>query len=201
MGGPRPPASSGGRVTISAGSAVVTLPAQVQVSGLLVGADGAPLPNVPVSLQFEGSKGWITIAKLTTGADGTYSGPMPVNRNGRVRAHFGGPQPTSSPPLRVTVVPALTAKASSRRVKAGRTVRVSVAVAPHRPRVLLALARQTTDGRFVPAGTVRAKVRGRTATATIRLRKPGLYRIIAQAPADARAASARAPWVMVRAVR
>jgi hypothetical protein len=98
-------------------------------------------------------------------------------------------------------VPEVKAKASARRIKAGHSVRVAVAVAPHRPRILLALARQTKDGRFVPAGTVRAKVRGRTATATVRLRRPGLYRIIAQAPADTRAASARAPWVMVRAVR
>jgi hypothetical protein len=201
MGGPRPVTTGGGRVTFGAASTVVTLPAQAQVSGKLVGADGSPLPDVPVSLQFEGSKGWITVARLTTGADGGYSGAMPVNRNGRVRARFGGSKPTSSPPLRVTVVPALTARASSRRVKAGQTVRIAVAAAPHRPRVLLALARQAKDGSFVPAGTVRAKVRGRTATAAIRLRRPGLYRIVAQAPADARAASAKAPWVLVRAVR
>jgi hypothetical protein len=201
MGGPLPATSSGGRVTFRAGSAVVTLPAKVDVSGTLVGGDGTPLPNVPVSLQFEGSKGWITVARLRTGADGGYSGQMPVNRNGRVRAHFGGSQPASSPPLRVTVVPAITAKASSRRVKAGRSVHVSVALAPHRPRVLLTLARQAKDGTFVPMGTVRAKVRGRRATANIRLRRPGLYRIIAEAPADTRAASARAAWVMVRAVR
>jgi hypothetical protein len=126
---------------------------------------------------------------------------MPVNRNGRVRAHFGGAQTANSPPLRVTVVPAVNARASARRVKAGRSVRVSVAVAPHRPRVLLALARQGGDGRFIPVGTVRARVTGRTAAATIRLRRPGLYRIIAQAPADTRASSARSAWVLVRAIR
>jgi hypothetical protein len=201
MGGPQPLTGSAGRVTLGAASSVVTPPAQVQVSGVLIGSDGAPLPNVPVALQFEGSKGWITVARLTTGADGAYGGGMPVNRNGRVRAHFGGTQPTSSTPLPVTVVPGLAAKASARRVKAGRSVRISVTVAPQRPRVLLALARQARDGSFIPAGTVRAKVRGRTAAATIRLPRPGLYRIVAQAPADARAASARAPWVLVRAVR
>jgi hypothetical protein len=201
MGGPLPLTDSGGRVTFKAGSAVVTLPARVEVSGQLVDPNGAPLGNVPVSLQFEGSKGWITVGRLTTAGDGTYAGQMPVNRNGRVRAHFGGAQPTNSPPLRVTVVPSISAKASSRRVKAGGTVRVSVTVAPQRPRVVLALARQAKDGSFVPVGTVRAKVHGHMAAATIRLRKPGLYRIIAQAPADARASSARAPWVLVRAIR
>jgi N-acetylmuramoyl-L-alanine amidase-like protein len=201
MGGPLPLTNSGGRVTFKAGSAVVTLPAQVDVSGQLVDANGAALGNVPVSLQFQASKGWITVGRLTTAADGTYSGQMPVNRNGSVRAHFGGAQPTNSPPLRVTVVPSVVAKTSSRRIRAGRTMRVSVALAPHRPRVVLALARQAKDGSFVPVGTVRAKVSGRTAAATVRLRRPGLYRIIAEAPADARAASARAPWVLVRAIR
>jgi hypothetical protein len=35
----------------------------------------------------------------------------------------------------------------------------------------------------------------------VTLRRPGLYRIIAQAPADKSAAAAVAPWVFVRAVR
>jgi hypothetical protein len=201
MGGPLPLTNSGGRVTFKAGSAVVTLPAEVDVSGQLVDPSGAALANVPVSLQFEGSKGWITVARLTTAADGTYTGQMPVNRNGRVRAHFGGAQPTNSPPLRVSVVPSVAAKASRRRIKAGSTVRVSVQVAPQRPRITLALARQAKDGTFVPVGTVRAKVHGKGAAATIRLRKPGLYRIVAMAPADTRASSGRSPWVLVRAIR
>ena len=37
--------------------------------------------------------------------------------------------------------------------------------------------------------------------ATVRLRRPGLYRIVALAPADQRAEAASAPWVFVRAVR
>src|SRR3954452_22875684 len=201
MGGPRP---QGGlpRLTLAAASTRVALPAEAQVSGALVGPDGAPMGGMGVSLQVEGSKRWVTIARATTGADGHFAATMPVHRNGRVRAHFGGHSghPATSTPVRVAVVPSLTAKASARRVKAGRSVGVSVAVAPHRSRVVLAIARQLPSGRFAPVGAVRARVRGGRGRALVTLKRPGLYRIIAQAPADRSAAAAAAPWVFVRAV-
>ena len=103
--------------------------------------------------------------------------------------------------MRVSVIPALSAQASARRVRAGGAVRVAVAVSPYRPRVVLAVARQLPGGQFVPVGTVRSRVRGGRGQATVRLRRPGLYRIVALAPADQRAEAASAPWVFVRAVR
>jgi len=199
-GGPQAP-SGQARLTLATISTRVSAPAEAQVSGVLVAADGAPLAGRAVSLQVEGSTAWVTVARVTTGDDGSFAGTMPVNRNGRIRAHYGrGSKPVISTPLRMTVVPSLKARVA-RRIKAGSSVRVSIDVAPRRPRVVLALARQRPDGTFAPAGAVRARVKGRKATASIRLRKPGLYRIVAQAPADARAAAATAPWVFVRAIR
>jgi hypothetical protein len=64
----------------------------------------------------------------------------------------------------------------------------------------LAIARQLPSGRFAPVGAVRARVSGARAGALVRLKRPGLYRIIAQAPADKSAAAAASPWVFVRAV-
>jgi hypothetical protein len=200
LGGPQAP-SGASRVTLAAASTLVALPQQAQVTGALVSGDGAPIRGVPVSLQVEGSKGWITVARAVTDADGNFASGVAVNRNGRLRAAFRGQPVATSAPIKVTIVPAVSASASRRRVKAGGAVRISVAVAPSRPRVVLALARQGPDGSFVPVGTVRASVRGRSAAATIQLRRAGLYRIVALAPADARAASAQAPWVLVRAVR
>ena len=200
MGGPRP---QGGlsRLTLAAASTRVALPAEAEVAGALVGPDGAPMGGAGVSLQVEGTKRWVTVARATTGADGRFAATMPVHRNGRVRAHFGGDgaHPATSTPVRLKVVPSLVAKASARRVKAGRSVRVSVAVAPHRSRVVLAISRQLPSGRFVPVGAVRARVRGGRAAANVRLGRAGLYRIVATSPADRRAEAASAPWIFVRA--
>src|SRR6185503_6568273 len=49
MGGPLPATSGGGRVTLGAASTVIEMPAQVEVAGVLVDANGTPQPNVPVS--------------------------------------------------------------------------------------------------------------------------------------------------------
>ncbi|HEY3018658.1 MAG TPA: N-acetylmuramoyl-L-alanine amidase, partial [Solirubrobacteraceae bacterium] len=202
MGGPRPVGTTP-RLTLAVAATRIWLPAEAQVTGALLGTDGVPMAGAPVSLQVEGSRAWVTVARVTTAADGTFGATVPVHRNTRVRAHFGGrgSQPAASTPVGMTVVPALSAHASTRRVRAGGAVRVSVAVSPYRPRVVLAIGRQLPGGQFVPAGTVRARVRSGSARATVRLRRPGLYRIVAQAPADRRAEAASAPWVFVRAVR
>ena len=202
MGGPRV-VGPVPRLTLQAVATRIALPAEAQVSGALLGTDGNPIPGAPVSLQVEGSRAWVTVARATTAADGTFGAMMPVHRNTRVRAHFGGrgAPPAASTPVRVSVIPALSAQASARRVRAGGAVRVAVAVSPYRPRVVLAVARQLPGGQFVPVGTVRSRVRGGRGQATVRLRRPGLYRIVALAPADQRAEAASAPWVFVRAVR
>jgi hypothetical protein len=80
-------------------------------------------------------------------------------------------------------------------------VGVSVEVSPYRPKLLLTIHRQTPSGRYVPVATVRARVRRGRARATVRLPRAGLYRIVAKAPRDRRAAAGAAPWVFVRAVR
>ena len=124
-----------------------------------------------------------------------------MHRNALVRALFGGSggKPAASVPLRLKVVPTLSAQASRRRVKAGGAIQVSVAVSTYRPKVVLALARQRPDGRFAPVGAVRTRVRGGRGRATVRLPRAGLYRIAAQAPADRHAEAASAPWIFVRA--
>jgi hypothetical protein len=202
MGGPRPVGALA-RLTLAAASSRVALPAEAQVSGTLHGPDGAPVSGVPVSLQVQGSKRWVTVARVRTAADGTFGGTMPVRRNSLVRAHFGGGngggQPAASTPMPLSVVPALSAQAARRRVHAGGSVRVSVAVAPYRSKLLLTVARQLPGGGFAPVGTVRARVRGGRAQATVRLRTAGLYRIVARAPADRLAEAASAPWLFVRA--
>jgi hypothetical protein len=200
MGGPRPVGETA-RLTLAAASKRVELPAEAQVSGALTGPDGAPLAGAPVSLQIQGSRRWVTVARVRTSEQGTFAGTMPVHRNAMVRAHFGGSggRPAVSVPLRLGVVPALSASASRKRVKAGGAVDIAVTVAPYRSKLVLGLARQLPGGRFVPVGAVRARVRGGRARAKVRLPRAGLYRIVAQAPADRRAEAATAPWIFVRA--
>ena len=203
LGGPKP-AATRPAVTLVASAARVALPAQADVSGTLAGPDGAPVADAQVSLQITSPSGrWVTVAKATSGEDGTFAASVPVRRNTRIRARYAASRyakPTLSPALPLTVVPALKAAAAARRIPAGRAVRVDVAVNPRRPRVFLALARQLPNGRFAPVGAVRTRVQGGRASAVVTLKRPGLYRIIAQAPADKQAAAAVAPWVFVRAL-
>src|SRR4051794_39823226 len=127
MGGPRP-VGVDARLTLAAASTRVALPAEAQVSGALTGADGAAIAGAPVSLQVQGTRRWVTVARVRTAEDGSFGGTMPVHRNALVRAHFGGRggAPAASAPMRLSVVPALSARAAQRRVRAGGAVSVSV---------------------------------------------------------------------------
>jgi hypothetical protein len=202
LGGPRPAGPGGPAVVLTLASSRIVLPDAGQALGVVTGDGGAPLANTPISVQFQATTGrWITISRSRTGDDGRYGAPIPVHRNVRVRVQAtSGATKITSPVLPLTVVPRLQARTARRRIKAGRKIRVSVDVTPYRPRVNLVLARQLPNGSYVPAGVVRARVRGHLAQATIRLRRPGLYRIIAQAPADRHALASSAPWVFVRAI-
>jgi N-acetylmuramoyl-L-alanine amidase len=201
LGGPQAPATAGPVLALSLAANRVALPAEPRALGVLTAAGGGGgVGGAEISLQIQATTGrWMTVHKTRTSGDGTFFGPVPVRRNARVRARWlNGTEEVTSSVIPLTIVPRLRAKTSAKRIPAGGTVRVRVRVLPYRPRVDLVLARQLPDGRYVPAGRVRARVKGRRARAKIRLRRPGLYRIIAQAPRDRFGAAARAPWVFVR---
>jgi hypothetical protein len=201
LGGPQAPVTAGPVLALSLAANKVALPAEPRALGVLT-SGGAPVSGADISLQIRATTGrWITVSRTRTSSDGTFFGPVPVRRNARVRARFvNGTETVYSSVIPLTIVPELRARASTKRVVEGGTVRVDVAVTPYRPRVDIVVARQLRNGRYAPVGKVRARVRGNRARATIRLPRAGLYRIIAQAPRDRMAAATRAPWVFVRAV-
>ena len=174
---------------------------------------GAPLPPTgvggltlaaPVAAVAAGSPTWQTVSRVTSGPDGTFAGQVALKRTTAVRARVpavSGSEPVESEPVQLTLVPALTATVLAAHIQAGRSARVAVVATTRRPRIVLSIARQGGDGRWVSAGRVAMTVSGLRAGASVKLVQPGLYRFTATAPADRNAAVARAPQVFVRAVR
>ena len=189
------------RLTLASSSVRLVAPQRTAaLNGLLLAPAGAPIAGVPVQLQALQSAGWATVAQPITDAAGAYAIDIDLWRTTRLRAVYAGPEGSaSSPALAIAVAPAVKARASAKRVRAGRSVRVSYAVSPARTRVVLDIARQVGRGRYVRVGSVRTRARQGRGAASIRLRRAGLYRVVVRAPGDAHAAEGRAPWLFVRA--
>jgi hypothetical protein len=193
-------------LTVAAAAAKVAAYSDVEVSGFLRSA-GGPLADAVVAIQARGATRWNTLARARTDASGHYAAPVTLRANARLRAYFAGTTDivstpaVTSPVIDVTAVPALTAEVSTRRVRAGGQVRVSVDVRPNRSKLELAIAERGKDGRYRTVRRHPLKVRGAKAAITVRLTKPGLYRFIVSAPADAKAAAASTPQVFVRVTK
>jgi hypothetical protein len=114
-------------------------------------------------------------------APGTFAPPTPVE---------------STAPAAVT----LTARAT-RRVLAGRATVLRGRVSPHKPRLTAQLAVQDAGKRWHQVRRVAVRARAGAFRASIRLRRPALYRLRVTVPADRSTAAGRAPDVFVRAVR
>jgi N-acetylmuramoyl-L-alanine amidase len=149
-----------------------------------------------VALQKRGSKGgWVTVAQTAALADGSYVMRLPWKRGGDVRAAAAG---VTSRVARVGVTPALSTHRAPKHIAAGGAVALSGRVRPATA-VSVRLERQGSDGRFHRVRSLPARLSLTTWRATIRLRRPGLYRMTARTAAKDGGAVAKA--VYVRAVR
>ena len=151
------------------------------MSGKLSFADGRSPSGARVGLELRpvGSPSWEVLGSAVAGSDGDFSAEVTLPHGGSLRAVAGGDgAEVVSANASVTVVPRLTARVSSPRLRAGRVVRLSGGLepAPAAERVSVYLQRRRR-GRWV---TVRRRnVRVRAGRYDVRLRLPvrGLYRI------------------------
>jgi uncharacterized protein with LGFP repeats len=150
----------------------------LRASGVLRGPDGVPAGGATVSVQKQGTAAWVTLARVTTKRDGTWSAELPWRRGGKLRAKAVLPgAPTAvSPVVEVGVVPVLQAVISSRRVRFGHSPLVSGMVRPVQP-VYLRVERQRSDGSWIPTGDVTVATKHQKFQSRIRLPRTGLYRI------------------------
>ncbi len=197
-----PPAAAGA-LTVAAVRSKLVFPEPARLSGVLTGADGKPLSTQQVDVQVLTAKGFKTVVRATSDAEGRWAADLPTSRNRVIRAVARtGAQPTVSPRVSVSVTPELAARAAASRVKAGRRVLVRGTVRPSKGRVVVEAARMGTRG--VPLGRplrVVARARSRAFTVAVPLVRPGLYRLRVRVAGDSRTRPARFGDLYVRAIR
>ncbi|HEU4657794.1 MAG TPA: N-acetylmuramoyl-L-alanine amidase [Capillimicrobium sp.] len=198
------PAPLGDELTVAAAASKVVADSPVEVTGAYRTGDGQPLAGANVEIQKRGRRRWKTLAVATTDAAGTYRAAVPVTSNARLRAYVAEELDASavaSPTISVTAVPAITAEATARRVRAGGSIHLAVESRPNRPRVYVNVDEKDAKGRYRRVQTVRVRGRGGTAEIDVKLPKPGTYRLVVTAPADATAAAGSTPEIIVRATK
>ena len=169
----------------------------VGVGGTPPGNPVTPLGGRRVDVQVLGRLGWRTNHSVVTDASGRAATRMRLSLNRRLRARFTGEPgllPSSSASLAVGVRPAVTAAASV----TGRRVGVTGTVRPRKRTAILTVKRRTSRGSLVRVSRRTVKLRrGRLAT-TLRVTRPGAYRLRLSTLADTRNLSARSPVVEFR---
>lgn len=173
---------------------------QVNVSGTLHAADGSPLAGQRVLVQKQGRTGWVTVARTTSGSDGAWSAGVAWRATGKLRARatVPGGSPSVTSPVAITCTPLLVAKTKTTRVKAGKSLPISGTVRPLAP-VVVTIEKQSADGTYNKVGTTTIKPRRAAFSSSVRLTKPGLYRLTPRTGSGTTKASAAALYV--RAVR
>jgi len=170
------------------------------LAGTLKRGDGSPIAGQRVLIQKQGKSGWVTVARTQTGADGAWAASVAWRAAGRVRARAAvtGATAAATTGVQVGCTPLLSAKATTTRVKAGRSLAVSGTVRPLAP-VVVTVEKQGADGTFRKVGTTTIKPRRAQFTAHVALQRPGLYRLTPRTGSGTAKASAAALYV--RAVR
>lgn len=105
-------------------------PAVVTASGQL---NGAPIVGAPAELQQSVSGAWTTISTGTTGADGAVGFPIDLATGGNFRVLIGATATSPevvSPVFVIKVSPTVSAKAKTKKVSAGGTVKVLTIARP-----------------------------------------------------------------------
>jgi hypothetical protein len=170
------------------------------VAGALKRGDGSPIAGQRVLVQKQGKSGWVTVARTQSGDDGAWTASVPWRAAGRVRARAAvtGTTAAATEGVQVGCTPALSAKARTTRIKAGRSLAVSGTVRPPAP-VVVTVEKQGSDGKWRKVATTTIRPRRARFTAAVALKRPGLYRLTPRTGSGATKASAAALYV--RAVR
>ncbi len=188
------PVAAGGQVTLAPAARRVPYGADAVFTGTVIRSDSTAGAGEVVSVQKRGSSGaWVTVGRTSAGADGSWTLRLSWRRGGAVRARSAG---ITSKVTTIGVTPALSARRPPKRVRARSSLHLTGHVRPAVP-VVVRVEKQGSDGRFRRVASARARVRRTAWGATVRLARPGLYRLTALT----RDGAAAAPPAFVRAVR
>ena len=192
-----------GAVSLQATDATLDYPQTADLSGRAAGADGAALANAPISLQFAGPRGFVTIGRTRTDAAGEWATQLHTQYSRSLRAVAHLPPPgalVASPSLDLQVAPRLALRAP-KRVTALRSFTVRGSMSPRRARATLVIARKGSDARMHTVARLPVKVSGGRFATPVRLRRAALHRLHVAFAGDGRNDPARSADVFLRAVR
>jgi hypothetical protein len=185
-----------GQVSLASAARKVPYGADAVFTGTVIRPDSSAGAGEVVALQKRGSDGrWVTLARSTAGSDGSFVVRLPWRRAGAVRANAAG---VTSTVTTVELTPTLSTRRAAKRIAAGGAVALSGRVRPATA-VSVVLERQGSDGTFRRVRSIRARLSRTTWRASVRLRRPGLYRLTART--SAKDGDGRGRPVYVRATR
>ncbi|MBW3608499.1 MAG: N-acetylmuramoyl-L-alanine amidase [Actinobacteria bacterium] len=191
-----------GAVSLQTADPTLDYPQPAQLSGHATGADGGALALAPVSVQATGTRGFVTLGRTITGADGTWAVELKTQYSRSLRAVVRLPAGglVASPPLDLQVAPRLALR-TPKRVTARRSFTVRGSMRPRRPRATLVIARRGSDAKMHTVARIPVRVkRGRFST-RVRLRRPALHRMRLTFSGDGRNGAARSADQYLRAAR
>jgi hypothetical protein len=165
------------QVSLAVESPQVLYNRQARLSGTVVRGDGAVAAGQAVIVQRRSGSAWLTLGQTTADGTGAWALSIAWQKTAEIRAQADG---TSSPSTVVSCLPTLTVKPTTRRVAAGRSVRVRGTVLPAVP-VYVLVERKASNGRWRRVTSVRAKVRGTAYDTSVRLATAGTYRLTVKA--------------------
>jgi hypothetical protein len=178
-------------VTLQTSGSHVVYGADAVFAGVVTMADTSPGAGQAVTIEQRPPGGTFSpIAQTTAAPNGVYNVRVPWRSGATVRASAAG---ATSKAFAIAVRPRVTTHRAVRRVHAGGVLRLSGRVQPATA-TKVAVELRGANGRYRRVATVRARLRGTSWGAAIRLRRAGLYRITATT-----ARSGRSPARFVRA--
>jgi hypothetical protein len=199
---PAPQPAPGASVSLAAADTTLDYPQAAQLSGRVVSGAGAPLAGATVSIQFGAGAGFVTLSRVQSRDDGTWTAQLATQYSRVLRAvvRLPGSALATSPTIAVAVAPRI-GLIAPKRVVATRTFTVRGSIRPLRSGVALVIARQGGDGAFHTVARVPVRARAGVFTAKVRLRRPALHRLRVVSRSDARNRAGRSRDVILRAVR
>lgn len=185
-------------LTISPHGVPLEQAAPVWLTGRLARASGRRPAGAEVRLEQRDRTGaWVEVAVTRTGADGVWSAYPRLRENGPVRA-LAPASGVTSPTVELQVASAVSLRTSPRRLRPDGVLRAAGGTVPPKPAVRLVLERRLASGAYRRVTVRRARTTDGRFAVEIRLRRPGLHRLTALAPADRANATGSSPARTVR---
>jgi hypothetical protein len=168
----------------------------VELAGSLHFADGSSPAGATLAIEYTtAGAAWTPVASTLCADDGSWATSAVLPSSGAVRAVFAGDATRGrvvSGRIPVTVVPLLSLTSNVRRTTVGGTIAVSGTLAPEQKHVDLVLERKVGRRWVLVIRRRRLAVTGGRYASTVRLNRPGLYRVWIKAAGANRSRQLRA---------